>query len=105
MINYSDCEIQLFEDEGMPLTPKIIANVSLSNRYNCFQIEMELMPFCPEQENGIYFFNQVFKSKEKCWIYIDNYSCSNVVYNLMFKAMSIDTQGSDLIYSYFIAGL
>lgn len=106
MIDYFDSEIQLFDDSGYALTPKIIVNtLSIDNKYNSFYIEMEIIPFCPEQENGVYFLNQVFKSKEKYWVYIDNYFCSNVVYNLCVKSMSIDSQGKDLVYSYCVVGL
>jgi hypothetical protein len=70
---------------------------------------MELISFCPEQENGIYFLNQAFRNqilaKDKYWLYIDNYSESNVIYNLSVKSMSVDSQGSYLIYSYYVVGL
>jgi len=110
MIDLLDCEIQLFDDQGWALTPKVITTkLSIENQHNCHQLEMEIMPFCPEQENGIYFLNQVlyqqFDAKDNYWIYIDGYSWSNIIYNLTVKSMSVDCQGRNLIYSYYLAGL
>ena len=106
MFNYIDCEIQLFDDEINTLTPKIIANLFVDNKNNCFQIDVEIMPFCPEQENGIYFLNEFIGSQNKpnYWIYVDNYFCSNVFYNLNCKSMGVDCLGRDLLYCYSLVG-